>query len=160
MRRQLVLVRHGHAEPEREGLADIDRALDERGRKEAALGARDLLQARYAPDLLLTSNAQRARATAALLTRGLGLDEEYIRVEPVLYLASSTTLLQVLQQCPDTARTVLLVGHNPGLSELARRFDAHRTQIELETGGICCLELEDEPWSDLAPHAAPWVLLS
>jgi phosphohistidine phosphatase len=160
MRRQLVLVRHGHAEPEREGLADIDRSLDERGRREAAQSARDLLQAHCVPNLLLTSAAQRTRATAALLARGLGLGEEHIRVEPVLYLASSSTLLQVLQQCPDSARTVLVVGHNPGLSELARRFDARRTQIELQTGGVCCLELGDEPWSELVPHAAPWMLLS
>ena len=152
-------MRHGHAEPERADLPDIDRRLDERGRKEARQGARDLLSAGYVPDLLFTSPAPRARETALLLARGLGLADERVRLEPVLYLASSSTLLQVLQQCPDTARTVALVGHNPGLSELARRFDAQRTQIELRTGGVCCLDLGGESWSDLVPHAAPWVLL-
>jgi phosphohistidine phosphatase len=157
--RQLVLVRHGHAEPERKDLADIDRALDERGRAEAATSAENLLHADYVPDLVLASNARRTRETAALLARAFALTDEQMRVEPALYLASSSTLLQVLQQCPEEARTVLVVGHNPGLSELARRFDAQRTQIELKTGGICCLDLGDAPWSELMPHAAPWVLL-
>jgi phosphohistidine phosphatase len=157
--RQLVLVRHGHAEPERDGLADVDRALDDRGRKEAIQSGQDVISADYAPDLLLASYARRTRDTAALLNQAFGLRDEQVRLEPVLYLASSSTLLQVLQQCPDEARTVVLVGHNPGLSELARRFDAQRTQIELKTGGICCLDLGEDSWSDLVPHAAPWVLL-
>jgi phosphohistidine phosphatase len=110
-------------------------------------------------DLVLCSPARRALDT---LERARdGLEDAPLRVEPELYLASGDALLARLQQLPDAVRSVLLVGHDPGLHELALTLlratpgpAGARLRKKLPTGALVVLDLALDSWRDLGPRRA------
>jgi phosphohistidine phosphatase len=118
MQRRLILLRHGHAE---EGRDDFARRLTDAGRRAARHAGQLLAQARFQPELVLTSPAPRAQETAELVARECGY-EPAPRAEQVLYLGEPRAVLTVLNALPQALSRVLLVGHNPTLSDLARQL--------------------------------------
>jgi phosphohistidine phosphatase len=143
MKRRITLLRHGHAE---EHPHDFARLLSDAGRAAAARAGDALKRAGWTPDHLLASSAPRALATAELVARACGYAAP-IRAERVLYLASDGQCLDALRQSPEQARSVLLVGHNPGLSRLAR--DLCRYPSELGPAEFASLELDLADWNAL-----------
>jgi phosphohistidine phosphatase len=118
--RNLLLLRHGHAHAG-DGSGDRDRHLDKRGRREskaAGLAARS-----WVPDLALVSESVRTRETFDRFCRGLDhtLDVRYL---DELYQADVSTLRRVVSTSPTEVSTVLLVGHNPPVSELCAELIA------------------------------------
>jgi phosphohistidine phosphatase len=170
--RQLLLLRHAEAaavppgSPAAPGSRDFDRPLTPRGHSQAQRAARLLQQAGLQPDLIMASPAVRARDTAAIVAAQLGYPRE-VDQQPALYQAGAPALLSALQRCEAGAQTVLLVAHNPGLSELAQglagaqrlagahaaRRDGPDQRLTLATGALCRLELDTRPWSALQPDA-------
>ena len=148
--KRLILMRHAKSNWEDPGVADEDRTLNPRGLR----GARDLgpwLGSRgYLPDEVLCSTANRTRQTwdgiAASLPAGATL-----RLVPALYQAEADTILGVLRQA--TSPVVLLIGHNPGISEVAHRLPAqpplHPGFEHYPTGATLVLDLDIRTWSDL-----------
>ena len=115
--RQLLLLRHAKAAPGAPGLGDHARPLDERGRL-AASSMRDAMRGLgLLPDVVLVSSARRTLQTL----EALGPWDETPIIEPMngLYLAELPRMLAVLQGVSDTVRSLLLIGHNPGLHDLA-----------------------------------------
>jgi phosphohistidine phosphatase len=115
--RQLLLLRHAKSSWDDRDLSDHARPLNPRGRR-AAQAMRAAMEALgLVPDLALVSTARRTRETLEALEPW----SETPLVEPMdsLYLATAPALLSVLQETKETVRSVLLVGHNPGLHELA-----------------------------------------
>ena len=136
---QLTLLRHGLAEPAAAG-GDFARELDARGVAQARAAALALQHAGLPlPDCILSSPALRTRQTAMQVVQTLALDEASLQLEQRLYLASAETLLDVVRNLHPAARHVLLVGHNPGLSDLALRLGAVLPAGELATGELCLL---------------------
>ncbi|MGH6913005.1 MAG: SixA phosphatase family protein, partial [Geminicoccales bacterium] len=117
----LLLLRHAKSSWDEPGLREIDRPLTGRGRKAAARMGRLLAERGLIPDLIVCSPARRARETYDALAPALDADPE-LRFEDGLYLAEPAGLLRLTQALPDTARTVLLIGHNPGLERFAGRL--------------------------------------
>jgi len=119
----VILVRHAHADwPDYHG-CDLDRPLTPQGEADAAATAQAIRAAGNIPALLLVSPALRTRQTAAIIAHGLGLDDSAIVLVDSLYNASAETLEDELRSASATAGgTVVLVAHNPGISELARRL--------------------------------------
>ena len=117
--RALTLLRHARADWPAGRYADRDRPLDPRGVGDAKAAAQALAGAPRRPTLVLASPAQRTLETARILCAALALPPPALCEDERLYLASRDTLLQVLQELDSGARSVALVGHNPGLSELA-----------------------------------------
>ena len=114
---RLHLLRHAKADRDQPG-DDKERHLDRRGR-EAARRVGESLPAAIGPlDIVLCSSALRTRETAALALAGYAAPPP-IRYEDALYLAGAAALLHRLRQLDETAGTVLVIGHNPGLHELA-----------------------------------------
>ena len=115
--RQLLLLRHAKSSWDDSSTPDRDRPLAPRGRR-AAAAIREAMQGLgLAPDLVLVSPAARTRETLETLSPW---DEApLIEVMDQLYLATATQLLGALRAVPETARSVMLVGHNPGLHDLA-----------------------------------------
>jgi phosphohistidine phosphatase len=100
------------------------------------------------PDVIISSDAVRAHATAEAVAQAAGYARE-IMLEPLLYLASVDSILEVLGSVSDAvAATVMVVGHNPGLEELV----AHLTgeQPDLPTATLVQIDLPIDRWSDLA----------
>jgi phosphohistidine phosphatase len=112
------------------------------------------------PSLVLCSPARRALETLAPLRERLP-EGARIRVERPLYLASAARLLARLRRLPDAQRDVLLIGHDPGLHDLAvalarpsRSAADARLRRKLPTGSLAALELELPHWRALAPGTA------
>jgi phosphohistidine phosphatase len=114
---QLLLLRHAKSSWDEPKLADRDRPLNKRGRNAAAAMREAMRNLGLAPDVVLVSPARRTRETLAALEPW---DDTPV-VEPLeqLYLAGARQLLEVLQNLSETVRSVMLVGHNPGMQELA-----------------------------------------
>lgn len=148
--RQLILMRHGDAERPAPGLADVERTLTAEGRAEARAVAGALAKAGFAPDVALISAARRTMQTweaAAPAFKGATM-----QAEPGLYAASAGRLLQAVREAPQ-AETLMLVGHNPGLHQLAfhlaQRAGAKGEAMErlergLSTGSAAVFEIGEE----------------
>jgi phosphohistidine phosphatase len=153
MQLTLLLLRHAEAEAARPGLADIDRPLSERGRTEALDAADCMAAADLRIDAMLVSPALRTRETAIIVAAELDIADEF-HFEPALYLGEPAALLQPLQRCPADAQTVLIVGHNPGLSALAQQFMGGKQRIQMRPAGLCRIEFEHNSWRQVRPEVA------
>jgi phosphohistidine phosphatase len=118
--RTLVLLRHAKSDWSG-GEADIDRPLAKRGRRQAPDAGRWLATNLDGIDLAVISPANRARSTWELASAELAAPPPR-RVDERVYAASGDELLAVVQELPDHAETVVLVGHNPGIEDLASRL--------------------------------------
>ena len=114
--RELILLRHAHAEPAAEGQADIDRPLTPQGLAEAQAAGRWLAEQKLVPDRVLCSPARRARETLEAVLESLGNVEQ--RLEDGIYEGTSGILAELADANRDAER-LLVVGHNPGLERLA-----------------------------------------
>jgi phosphohistidine phosphatase len=119
--RRLILLRH--AKSDWPDVPDRDRPLAKRGRRDAPRIGRWLHQHGYQPDVAVVSAAARTRQTWDLVAPELG-GSPAVHFEPRAYAASALTLLYLAQELPARYRTALLIGHNPGLSELATSLAA------------------------------------
>lgn len=120
--RQLLLLRHAKASALEAGRADRDRPLSPIGLRSAAAMRQTMRELGLTPDLVLVSPARRTMETLEALEPW----DDNPLVEPLdpLYLATQAQLLAVLNGVAETVRSVLLIGHNPGLHELAVRLAA------------------------------------
>jgi len=143
--RQLLLLRHAKSSRDDPKLPDRDRPLNPRGQRAAAAMRRAMRRLGLEPDLVLVSPARRTLETLEALEPW----DETPLIEPTeaLYLGSTAQLLNVLHGVPDVVRSVLLIGHNPGLHELATLLSgapdkapahdaAHRMAESFPTGAL------------------------
>lgn len=165
--RQLLLLRHAKSSWDDASLPDRDRPLNSRGRHAAAVMRKALQSYGLSPDLVLVSTAKRTLQTLEALEPW----EDTPLVEPMdsLYLATAGQYLTALQDVPETVRSVLLIGHNPGLHDLALLLMAPRLPNEstepgrrlaagFPTGALAEMTVST-PWSELAPGGARLVRL-
>lgn len=150
--RQLTLVRHAKASWDTPELSDFERALNERGRHDAARMASWTREAIGVPDGIVTSPALRAITTARIFAGALGIDREQLLIQARIYEASLSTLLRLLRGFDDGLSHVMLFGHNPGLSELTRAL-ARCPFDGLPTCAVVQLELPAKRWEDVAEHS-------
>jgi phosphohistidine phosphatase len=115
--RQLLLMRHAKSSWDDPQLSDHDRPLNARGRAGAAAMRSSMAALGLAPDIVLVSPSRRTLQTLELLEPWD--DTPLVEVIEALYLATRTQLLHALHGVAETARSVLILGHNPGLHELA-----------------------------------------
>ena len=113
--RELILLRHAHAEPPRTGQADFDRPLSAEGLAEAEAVAAWMRDKSLVPDLALCSPSRRTRETLDVVTQAVGALDQ--RLEDAIYEATAGTLATLLDAHRDVDR-LLVVGHNPGLERL------------------------------------------
>ncbi|WP_157231180.1 SixA phosphatase family protein [Kiloniella laminariae] len=112
----IFITRHASTRSAQRGQEDIDRELTRKGETEAAWLGEHLRVHNDIPSLILVSAANRARETAILIRETL-MPELPIQTEDQLYLAPSAQILKTLHSLPEDINSVLLVGHNPGLSD-------------------------------------------
>jgi phosphohistidine phosphatase len=156
--RRLLLLRHAKSSWGEPDLPDRERPLAARGRRAAAaLGAR-LAQRRIPIDRVLCSPARRTRETLALLALSPTIPVSY---SEALYLASARTLLTRLRRLPPRVRSVLVIGHDPGLDHLARVLAERGRTRELKrlaegfkTGALAELRVPEDGWRALRAGSA------
>lgn len=150
----LLLVRHAKSNWDQPGLADHDRPLNHRGRRDAPDMARRLAERGLVPDVMLSSSAVRARTTAVLLAGELGFDPERIVADERLYAASVDEVLTVIGELGDEVSCAMVVGHNPEIAAVVHRLS--NEDHEMPTGAVAEFTFEVETWAglgDLAPVA-------
>ena len=146
---RLTLVRHAKTEPARHGQEDWDRALESRGQRDAPEMARRLKQYSPKPERILSSPAVRAITTATIMARELGVSAQKVQQDERLYLASPKDMLAVIRELGERARHLMVVGHNPGITEFADRISSERSVDNLPTCAVYSLQFEIAAWSEL-----------
>jgi phosphohistidine phosphatase len=157
----LCLLRHAKSSWADDDLPDLERPLTGRGRKAAGRIAAYLAEHRVEPDLVLCSPARRTRQTLELVRPALP-DTAEVAIEDSLYGAASQDLLARLQRVPDSVDRVLLIGHNPGLQQLAARLAPPGERRRLDhfpTAALALLALPAGDWTDLDRRPAQLVAL-
>lgn len=147
--RRLTLLRHAKTEAQHSGQEDWDRVLEPRGQKDAPEMARRLRERKLKPDLVIASPAVRAITTAQIFARELHLPATKLQQDERLYLASPKVLKEVIRELGGTAHHLMIVGHNPGLTEFADRVSAEREIDNMPTCAIYTLEFDLAEWSEL-----------
>ncbi len=145
---RLTLLRHAKSSWSDPGLADFDRPLNKRGRHDAPLMGRRLAERKVQPDLVLSSPALRARLTAEAVVGQLGNDPKRLIFDPRIYLAGLDELIALLRGIARDQHDILLIGHNPGLTDLAN-FLVDGKIANLPTCAMFRVELPDSDWSKL-----------
>lgn len=146
---RLTLLRHAKTEAQHSGQEDWDRMLEPRGQKDAPEMARRLRERKLKPDLMITSPAVRALATAQIFARELHLPAAKLQQDERLYLASPKALKEVIRELGGITPHLMIVGHNPGLTEFADKVSAERDVDNMPTCAIYTLEFEIKDWSEL-----------
>jgi phosphohistidine phosphatase len=156
--RRLFLVRHAKAEPS-VGRDDYARKLTERGRADARRVAKALAARHFLPEVLIHSGAARAKETAEIFAatwRG----EVELQEQAWLYDASLATLTDHTRALGHEHKRVGLVGHNPGLGELAIALITSGAEPEVRrlakypTGAVAVLDFSVQRWEEVALHSA------
>jgi phosphohistidine phosphatase len=153
----LSLLRHAKAAQPLPGQEDFDRPLTERGRNDAAWAGRIL--AGFKPGLALVSAAQRTRESWNIASQGISPAPD-LALELNLYLCSPAQLLARLQAVPANIRSVVAVGHNPSMHELAvwlarnaEEPEAAMMRQKFPTSALAIFDLRDGGWSRLNPES-------
>jgi len=152
--RELILLRHAHAEAAAVGQDDIDRPLSRQGQAEAEAAGKWLKDNNYLPDRVVCSSARRARETLEQVLSVIGYIEQ--RQEPRIYEATPGDLMSVVDEHKELSR-VLLVGHNPGLEQLVALISSGQSGDfrGMPAGGVAVLRLPAD--ADMEPGVAELV---
>jgi phosphohistidine phosphatase len=144
--KRLTLVRHAQAEDALAGQSDFERALTRKGSEDAAEMSRRLKQRKLAPQIILASTALRAQTTAEIFARTLRCS---LNPDDRLYTAGPNDYFKILQGCDDRYTDVLLVAHNPTITEFADKIAADRPVEAMPTCSVATLQLPISRWADL-----------
>ena len=155
----LYLLRHAKSDWDDPTVADIDRPLAPRGRKAARAMGRYLKSSGTKPELVLCSPARRTRETLKLMAEA-GAVMPKVKFKDWLYAASASTILAHVEVLPSKVGSAMLIGHNPGLEELAtslagRGADLSRLREKYPTGALAALRIPG--WGELEPGCAELV---
>lgn len=159
MARQIFILRHAKSAWDTAAASDFERPLAKRGERDVPRMGAWLRQLGQHPDYVVSSPAERAKQTVVGVCRVLGIKEKHIHWDRRIYGAGTEDLLEVLSEAPKKAKTVLLVGHNPGLEFLFSHLVGHTEVAKLgETGAVktaTLVHLETaEEWKNLKQNCA------
>lgn len=151
--KKLVLVRHAKSSWDDPEQKDFDRTLNERGKKDAPEMGKRLAQKKWKVDRVVSSPAKRALKTAKLIAKELHYDPSAIDQYMEIYEASIDDLRDVLRSQPGGSNSLVLVGHNPGISYFLA-FLAGEFMMNFPTCGMAYLELPIESWKEVKQGCA------
>jgi phosphohistidine phosphatase len=147
--RKLILIRHATAEHERYPKKDIDRDLDETGVAEAIELGKYMRLQKDLPERVFCSSANRTHQTARIFLKEAGLEESILETLPKLYNAGYQTLLNQIEKAEEELECIAIVGHNPGISQLATALSGDLV-YQLAPGSSVCLEFQCSSWPGIS----------
>lgn len=149
MTKTLVIARHAKSDWAL-GLPDHERPLNSRGKKDAPKMGITLQKFGFETDLILSSTAMRAKATAEAVAREIGYHQP-IKLKSEIYDDGHGKITSLLQELDDKISTVMLFGHNPTLELLTAYLLQMSGAIMIPTCGMVCLEIQVRKWADIQP---------
>lgn len=144
----LYVMRHAKSAWGEPGLDDFERPLLEKGKKRTRTIIEYLKKKDVKPGLLLSSPAVRALQTAQIMLHGLGMDKEALRIEKSMYTSDSEQLEDLFFDLPSTVDEILMVGHNPAVTNFVNRFIDAKIDA-LPTSGTVALAFDIKDWEDV-----------
>ena len=155
--KRISVLRHAKSRYDEPELDDIDRPLSDRGWKAATRMGKEFANRRMRFDFVVASAAVRVRQTIEGVERAFDLPRP-IRFEKGLYLASKSALIDIIRDLPETVRSPLLIGHNPGLEEflleLSHNDDSGlrgKIAAKYPTAAFAIVELPGDGWARIEP---------
>jgi phosphohistidine phosphatase len=143
----LLLVRHAKASRDDPSMPDRERPLDDRGRRDAPRMGKRLAERAVKPDLIVSSPALRALTTAQLMADEIGYARKDIVVDDRLYASSADDLLAVVRALDKRLDRVMLFGHNPEFTDLARQLSSEI--VDMPTCAVAEFRFDAKAWSDV-----------
>jgi phosphohistidine phosphatase len=143
----IYLVRHAKSFWGDQSTPDFDRPLNKRGKRDAPLMGEILNDKKVKPDLIISSPAKRAKKTAIAIAIELNYPEKKIVFKEELYEATINTILSILQKLDERHNTIMIFGHNPGLTLLNNHISNHYID-NIPTCGVVTLET-DNKWNEI-----------
>ena len=155
---RLLLLRHAKSEKAEPGLRDHERRLNDRGERDAETIGAYLAGHGLIPDLVAVSTSRRTRETWEHVAATLAASPP-VSFEERLYNAGTEAILAVVKDTKSAVRTLLVIGHNPGMHEVARLLIAsgdvearERLNEGLPTAGLAVIDFAGKDWRKLHPH--------
>jgi len=148
--KRLYLARHAKSSWEHPELNDFERPLNRRGLRAAPRMGKYLAGLDVSPDIIVTSPARRARETADALAHAIGMPVADSREDSRIYTASALMLLKVMRSWDEAWNSVLMIGHNPGIAEVAVMLTG-RTVGHVPTCAVMELDMDVTSWRDVKP---------
>ena len=142
----LTLVRHAKSSWKDTSLTDRDRPLNKRGKRDAPEMGRRIAAAGIRPSLIVSSPATRAWTTAKVIANEIGYPREFLQRDNALYLGSVNGILDVIASQDVGFNSLMLVGHNPGFTDLANYLVPGLTN-NVPTAGVISIQLDTDEWT-------------
>ena len=146
--KNLFLTRHAKSSWGNPGLADIDRPLNERGKKAAPFMGKLIVDKGEKPDLLISSPANRAISTAKAFGGAMGLVENDIIIDRTIYGAGAQQLLELVQDQDDLYKSIMLFGHNPTFTSFVNLLTGNNI-MNVVTCGVIRIDFEFSSWTNI-----------
>jgi phosphohistidine phosphatase len=150
--KKLVIIRHAKSSWDDPFLNDHDRPLAERGLKDAPKMAKRLEKKEILPDAIISSDAERAKATADIIAEHLDFPKKKIDFIKELYHGSAPQILSAIKKTDDSVKTLFLFGHNPGLNDLIWKLGGEIDN--LPTSGQFGFKFDVKNWDEISSKNA------
>lgn len=145
----IFFVRHSKATHENENTpADAERLLTETGVLRTYLIGNYLIDAKANVDSIVTSPAKRTYSTALILSDKLGVPQNQISMDEVIYKGDAEDIVGMMENFDESINNVMIVGHNPTITEVVNKFIENKI-ASLPTTGVVSVNVEAEKWCDL-----------
>lgn len=142
----LTIVRHAKSSWSDTSLSDARRPLNRRGKRDAPMMGERIHDHGIRPSLIVSSPATRAWSTAKIIAEAINYPREFLQKEKSLYLASLDRILDVVVAQDNGFNNLMIVGHNPGLTDFVNFLVPGLTN-NLPTAGVVSVEIEQDDWS-------------
>lgn len=145
----LYVIRHAKSSWTNTELSDFERPLNDRGKRDAPRMGKRLKEKDIHPDFVISSPAKRAISTAKRICEELGFNKDHIKTDRRLYHAEDSVMLSVLQETKNKFDKVVMVGHNPGLTDFVTSLmneGSFRDIHNVPTAGVAAFSFDVDDW--------------
>ncbi len=147
----LYIIRHAKSSWADPDQPDADRPLNDRGKQDSPRMGKRLKEKQIQPDLLLSSTAKRAYSTAKRIGEVIGYSKDHIQTDRKLYHANEEQILDVVKSVKDKYSTIIIFGHNPGLTDFVNTITQESIDIDnVPTCGIVALSFDVDQWKNIS----------
>lgn len=145
----VYIVRHAKSSWDFPHLSDHERPLLEKGKKRTRLINDFLIKNKISADLIVSSHAVRAHETAKIIARAIDYPQDAIRIDRMIYHSNADRLIDQFYDLSNDFESVMLVGHNPTLTNFANHYLEEKIEW-LPTSGVVCIEFDTDKWEDIS----------
>ena len=147
--KKIVIVRHAKSSW-KHNVIDFERPLNNRGLNDALLISKHDFFKNFKPDLILSSDAKRARTTAEIFIKSLKLYDVDFQLNNKLYDFAGNDLIEVIKNCSNSINNLMVFGHNYAITSFVNFYGSFSID-NVPTSGLVCIEFHISDWKDLTP---------